>query len=92
MPYPRISDFIVDSYARLIRWDRSGVIFTGQIFYDTQPELVVFFECYNPASSEVRSSDKDVGKPTSGEITAALQACPSFCENLLAQSAMKISV
>ncbi|KAI0286472.1 hypothetical protein BC826DRAFT_890189, partial [Russula brevipes] len=37
---------VVGEYARLMRWDRSGAIFTRPIFYNKDPELLEFFEAY----------------------------------------------
>jgi hypothetical protein len=48
--------FIVGNYARLMRWDRSGIIVTDRIKYNTEPELVEFFERYNAAPPEVRAA------------------------------------
>jgi hypothetical protein len=54
---------IVKDYARLTRCDRSGVIFSGPIYYNAQPELLDFFERYNVATPEVRGNDRFVSKP-----------------------------
>ena len=48
---------VINQYARLMRWDRGGVVFTERIYYNTEPELVEFFEYYNIASPEVRGSN-----------------------------------
>jgi hypothetical protein len=69
---------IIKDYARLMRWDRSGVVFSEQIYYNTQSELVEFFECYNKAPPEVRGSDSYVGQPTPNEIVAATSTCDSL--------------
>jgi hypothetical protein len=62
---------IVGDYARLMRWDRSGAIFTEPINYNKESELVEFFKCYNAAPPEVQGSDKFVGQPLTEEISAA---------------------
>lgn len=64
---------IVGDYARLMRWDRGGVIFTDPINYNKQSELVEFFERYDTAPPEVRGSDESVGQPYSKERDAALR-------------------
>ena len=62
---------IVERYARLMRWDRSGAIFTERIQYSTQPELVQFFQHYHLASPEVRGSDSILKKLPHDEPIAA---------------------
>ena len=69
---------IINEYARLMRWDRSGVIFTEPIYYDTQPEFMKFFEYYNLASPEVRGSDSIVKKLVHDALHAILQTRPSL--------------
>jgi len=64
---------IVGDYARLMRWDRSGVIFTSPIYYNKHPELVEFFERYDAAPPEVRGSDTSV-QPFNGDIPAAVKS------------------
>jgi len=68
---------IIGEYARLMRWDRSGIIFTDPIYYNQHSELVEFFERYDTALPEVRGSDKFVGQASPEEISAAL-AMPEF--------------
>jgi Fungal protein kinase len=63
---------IVGDYARLMRWDRGGVIFTDRINYNKQSELVEFFERYNAAPPEVRGSDGSVEQPSPEEREGAL--------------------
>jgi hypothetical protein len=67
-----------------MRWDRSGIIVTDRIKYNTEPELVEFFERYNAAPPEVRGSDKFVGQPSDAEISAARGMYPNFNLSLLA--------
>jgi len=76
---------IIGSYARLMRCDRSGIIFTDPIYYNSQPELVVFFERYNAASLAVRGSDTTVAQPSKDELSAA-KAYPELHAPLLAVS------
>jgi hypothetical protein len=63
---------IVRDYARLMRWDRSGIIFTDPIYYIAEPELVQFFERYDAAPPKVRGSDTSV-QPFDGDIPAAVE-------------------
>ncbi|KAI0287234.1 hypothetical protein BC826DRAFT_60346 [Russula brevipes] len=66
---------VVGDYARLMRWDRGGAIFTERIYYNKDSELLEFFEAYNEATAEVRGVDQFVTKPTAEEIDAASGAC-----------------
>ena len=61
---------IINQYARLMRWDRGGVVFTERIYYNTEPELVEFFEYYNIASPEVRGSNSIVENLSSDALSA----------------------
>jgi hypothetical protein len=61
---------IISDFARLMRWDRSGAIFTKPIFYNKDPELLEFFEAYNVATCEERGFDKYVVKPEQEVIDA----------------------
>ena len=72
---------IINNYARLMRWDRSGVIFTEAIYYNEQQEFLEFFEySTNRANPEVRGSDLTLEKPTHDELYAASQTCPGFAD------------
>jgi hypothetical protein len=75
--------FIIKDYARLMRWDRSAAIFSERIYYNTQRELLQFFDCYSRASPEVRGSDKYVSSPTSDEIAATRRTCDDLREKSL---------
>ncbi len=67
---------IVKDYARLMRWDRSGVIATGEhIYYNKEPELLEFFKLPDEAAPELRGSDQFVTAPSPVEIEAALERC-----------------
>ncbi|KAI9442083.1 hypothetical protein BJY52DRAFT_1089943, partial [Lactarius psammicola] len=69
---------IIKSYARLMRWDRSGAIFSEPIYYNEKSELLEFFEAYDKATPEAWGCDQFVTKPTPGEIDAALGAWDDF--------------
>jgi hypothetical protein len=65
------SVLIIKDYARLIRWDRSGAIVTGPIYYETASHLSEFFIRYDLADREARGHDTTVGPPSSEEEQAA---------------------
>jgi Fungal protein kinase len=77
---------VMKKYARLMRWDRSGAIFTKPINYNSQPELFEFFQAYNEATPEARGIDEFVTEPTPVEIADARQTCPDLGESLLVVS------
>ncbi len=58
---------IVGKYARLMRWDRCGMVFTEPIYYDAQPELLEFFEAYDRASLDVRGHNSIISDPKGDE-------------------------
>ena len=62
---------IVKNYARLIRWDHSGAIFTKPIFFDNDPLLTDFFDRYNFADREARGHDITVSSASSQDIQLA---------------------
>jgi hypothetical protein len=66
--------FIVKDYARLLRWDRGGVVFTEQIFFNEDPHLFDFLIRYNAADSKVRGHDSTVKLPNDDEIKLAKAA------------------
>jgi hypothetical protein len=66
--------FIVKDYARLLRWDRGGVVFTEQIFFNEDPLLFDFLIRYNAADSKVRGHDSTVKLPNDDEIKLAKAA------------------
>lgn len=74
------SVLIVKDYARLMRWDRSGVIVTERIYYSKEPEFLEFFKLYDKAAPEVRGSDQSVTVPTPVEIEAALETCSGLLD------------
>jgi len=63
---------IIGTYARLIRWDRGGMVFTEAIPYNVNPEFFNFFKYYNDASFDVRGIDSIMTKPTDPEIQTTL--------------------
>jgi hypothetical protein len=69
---------IVADYARLLRWDRSGVVVSERIKYNEQRELVTFLELFNAATPEIRGSDQSVFKPLENEKEDAVRACVEF--------------
>jgi len=69
---------IIGTYARLMRWDRGGMIFTEPIYYNTHAEFFDFFEAYDCASLDVRGHDSIIASPKDFEISDALQAWPSL--------------
>ncbi|KAI0287040.1 hypothetical protein BC826DRAFT_1189251 [Russula brevipes] len=77
---------IIGDCARLMRWDRSGAIFTAPIKYNDQPELLEFFKAYHHAAPEARGIDEYVRKPTEEEISTAIGACQGLSGDLLVVS------
>jgi len=65
------SVLIINDYARLICWDRSGAIVTEPIYYNNQLYLFDFLVHYNHASNEARGHNPTVGPPTNHEVQAA---------------------
>ncbi|KAH9077763.1 hypothetical protein EDB83DRAFT_1512343 [Lactarius deliciosus] len=67
---------VIGMYARLLRWDRSGVVVSERIEYDKQHHLFSFFELFNAATPGIRGWDESVSVPLKHEIAAALEVCP----------------
>jgi hypothetical protein len=65
---------IVEKYARLIRWDRSGAVVTEPIYFNKEPHLFNFLIHYDIADPEARGHDSTVGLPTEAEIRCAKAA------------------
>lgn len=65
------SVLIVKSWARLIRWDRTGAIVTAPIHYNDSDELAEFFRRYHKASPQLRGVDTTVTTPTPVEARLA---------------------
>ncbi|GJJ15905.1 hypothetical protein Clacol_010183 [Clathrus columnatus] len=51
------------TYARLLRWDRSGVVATGAIPIDS-PEFIEFFQLFDQATPQMRGIDTSVSTPS----------------------------
>ena len=71
---------IVKDYARLIRWDRSGVVVTESIKFNEQRHLYDFFIRYNTAGPDVRGHDPTVDVPTDAEVKRAKAVVPELIE------------
>jgi len=65
------SVLIVKSWARLIRWDRTGAIVTAPIHYNKSDKLAEFFRRYHKASPKLRGVDTTVTTPTPDEARLA---------------------
>ncbi|KZP26623.1 hypothetical protein FIBSPDRAFT_928568 [Athelia psychrophila] len=67
-----LSIFICGNYARLLRWDREGAVFTERIdcTQDAAP-IMEFFHRYSNATSKQRRFDPTVSKPSDDEFKAA---------------------
>lgn len=70
--------FIVKDYARLIRWDRSGVVFTKPIYFNNEPHLIDFFIRYDIADREARGHDISVSKASSQDVALAQAIVPEL--------------
>ncbi len=68
-------------YARLLRWDRSGVVVTERFEYNKQHHLFSFFELFNAATPCIRGWDESVSVPSKQEQAAALEVCPDLPQN-----------
>jgi len=70
------SILIVKDLARILRWDRSGVIVTAAIHYNEDPLLVEFFRRYSQAPPDMRGIDQSVSAldPTAEDAIAARTA------------------
>jgi hypothetical protein len=58
---------VVRDFARLLRWDRGGAVFTERIYYDEQPHLLDFLVRYNYADRKARGHDVTVRTATAEE-------------------------
>ncbi|KAI9451868.1 hypothetical protein BJY52DRAFT_1124850 [Lactarius psammicola] len=72
---------ITGMYARLLRWDRSGVIVSEQIEYDKQHHLFSFFELFNTATPSILGWDESVTVPLKHKRVATLEVCPNLPPN-----------
>jgi Fungal protein kinase len=72
------SVIMVENYARLIRWDRSGTVVTEPIYYNKSPHLLDFLIHYGTADPQVRGHDSTVDQPTEDEIGDARTIVPEL--------------
>ena len=72
--------FIVKDYARLIRWDRSGVLFTKPIYYNNESHLIDFLIRYDMADREARGHDITVSPASSQDVALAKAKVPELRE------------
>ena len=70
--------FIFKDYARLIRWDHSGVVFTKPIYYNKEPHLINFFICYDVADCEARGHDITVSSASLQDVALAKASVPEL--------------
>jgi thiamine kinase-like enzyme len=70
--------FIVKDYARLIRWDRSGAVFTKPIYFNNEPHLIDFFIRYDIADREARGHDITVSSASSQDVALAQANVPEL--------------
>jgi hypothetical protein len=64
------SVLIIQSYVRLIRWDRTGAIISEPINFNEQPHLVEFFHRYFKVLPKLCGVDTTVGVPTADKELA----------------------
>lgn len=76
------SVLVVKSWARLIRWDRTGAIVTEPIHYNDSCELAEFFRRYHKASPKLRGVDTTATTPTPDEDRLA-RNCLEVNENAI---------
>lgn len=65
------SVFIVKDIARILRWDRTGMVVTGPITYNSDPALADFFWRYAHSDPAQRGMDETITIPTSAEVQEA---------------------
>ena len=71
--------FIVNDYARLIRWDCSGALVTGEpIRFNKEPHLFEFLSAMISHYPKVRGHDSTVSSHTNLEIARAISTIPEF--------------
>jgi hypothetical protein len=70
--------FIINRYARLIRWDRSGAVFTSRIDFDKESHLFDFFIRYDIADREARGHDITVTPASSQDVLLAQANVPEL--------------
>jgi hypothetical protein len=69
---------IVKDYARLIRWDRSGAVFTKPINFNEDPHLIDFFIRYGLADREARGHDITVSPASLQDVKDAQVMVPEL--------------
>ena len=62
----------INDYARLMRWDRSGAVYSDHIYYNRESEFLDFFNAYAEATPQARGWDGSVTKAKPAEARAAL--------------------
>src|SRR6202034_505663 len=65
------SVFIMKDTARILCWDRSGMIVMEAFKYNESPYLAEFFRHFSTASPEMCGKDQSASDPTSSEALAA---------------------
>jgi hypothetical protein len=60
--------------ARILRWDRLGMIVTESINFNNEPLLAEFFRCYSKVPPEMHGTDQSVSDPMPEEAIAAGKA------------------
>lgn len=70
--------FIFGEYARLIRWDRSGAVFTKPIYYNEESHLVDFFIRYDNTDREARGHDITVSPASPEDVERARSIVPEL--------------
>ncbi|KAF8220425.1 hypothetical protein L208DRAFT_1118031, partial [Tricholoma matsutake] len=68
------SVLIIKDTARILRWDRSGMLVTKAIKYNESRHLAEFFHRYSEALPEMHSNNQSVMDPTPAEAVMARQA------------------
>ena len=66
--------FVLRGTARILRWDRSGMIVTEAFEYNTLPYLTNFFRRYSLASQAMRGKDDTASDPTPSEAHTTRKA------------------
>ncbi|KAI3605497.1 other 1 protein kinase [Moniliophthora roreri] len=65
---------VAGDYARLIRFDREGAVFTHAFRYAEETHLIDFLWRFNHSSSEIRGHDRTVTVPSAAESRFVKQA------------------
>jgi len=70
--------FIVKDYARLIRWDHSGAIFTKPIYFNSESHLINFFIHYDITDREAYGHDIIVSLASLQDVALAQAYVPEL--------------